>query len=166
MGTVIAYPSQPSERTLPDDSLCTVTLPVAESSLSDPHSPELDAYFHPSAARSSLTAKSSPLSATATVARASAPRPPSVSRRTGGPRYLYGGLTPGRHHGELTIHVAGATVDPPPVSFDFELTCDDSRWHEAGGCSLGGGHGDRAAGGLLVGLAMLVRRRRWRASRS
>ncbi len=46
------------------------------------------------------------------------------------------GTTPGRHEVQITAHVAGATADPPPLSFTIDLDCDAD-----------GGPGDPGDGG-------------------
>ena len=73
-------------------------------------------------------------------------------------------LQSGRHHGELSMHVAGATTDPPPVSFDFQLNCDGVNAGPTGGCALSSSPG-RAGKPLAIGwtlVAFAARRRRRR----
>ena len=59
----------------------------------------------------------------------------------------------GTHHGQLSVHVAGAPTDPPPVEFDFELTCQAARatTTKPSGCAVGGG-----PDGNILGLPLLL----------
>jgi MYXO-CTERM domain-containing protein len=72
-----------------------------------------------------------------------------------------GGLQPGSHRAELTMHIAGAQADPPPIGFEFSLACDTAP--ASSGCSLGDGH-DPGDGSwiftLLAGVVLVLRRRR------
>jgi MYXO-CTERM domain-containing protein len=79
------------------------------------------------------------------------------------------GLQAGRHHGELSMHVAGASTDPPPVSFDFDLNCAGVNAGPTGGCALSSSP-ERAGNPLAIGWALVAfaarRRRRRRGGSS
>jgi hypothetical protein len=87
------------------------------------------------------------------------------------------GLRPGPHHGELSIHVAGAPSDPAPFSFEFNLDCKapyvlggtPNPPSSSGGCVVGGAPASDAVT-WLVGLCLLAlvtrgarARRSWRS---
>jgi hypothetical protein len=82
------------------------------------------------------------------------------------------GLRPGPHHGELSIHVAGAPSDPPPVSFEFNLDCKapyvlagaPNPSKSSGGCAVGGAPASDALT-WLVGLCLLALARRRASAR-
>lgn len=73
------------------------------------------------------------------------------------------GLPGGHHQGELSIHVAGATVDPPPATFEFDLGCGavGGKGYDVvvppphDGCAIAGGPGSGAVG-WLGGLSLLA----------
>jgi hypothetical protein len=101
-----------------------------------------------------------------------------------------GSIAPGRHRAELSVHIAGAPVDPPPLSFDLDTTCGDvpdgrsppdagsgadgaggggvtPPARSGGGCAVAGGGSGGAwplcalvAGALAMRLAVGARRHR------
>lgn len=89
------------------------------------------------------------------------------------------GLTPGRHAAQLSVHIAGAASDPPPIAFDFDLDCAGAGASSAdagsadaastdapaerkssSGCQVGGNGSTAIVGPLALLLALAIRRRR------
>ncbi|HET6279490.1 MAG TPA: hypothetical protein VFH73_00930 [Polyangia bacterium] len=96
------------------------------------------------------------------------------------------GLTPGRHSAALSVHVAGMSNDPPPVTFEFDLDCGQpadagvptdggaqdgaaakatSDGQKTSGCRIVAGDEAAGTGPMIVLLAFFMRRRRHQGTR-
>ena len=78
--------------------------------------------------------------------------------RAGGGSTASGSIPPGRHRAELSVHIAGADQDPPPLAFELVTTCGDvpdgrqAANGGAGGCAVS----QLSAPGQPAWLALLV----------
>lgn len=164
IGTVTVRPSRPMTVEVGHPSLCSAPAPVGAAELELALTTEMESYK--AVARWTLKVDGK-VEFTSQYGSYEAGQPDRSALR---PYTVCGGdhaspwLTAGSHTGELSVHVAGATTDPPPLAFSFEVDCpgdggaggvpgtDGGAGGSGGGASgaAGGGTGVSNGGGCAV----------------
>jgi hypothetical protein len=120
---------------LPDSGACTKPGKVGAALFTVNHGPEMSAYLW--LARWTLKVDGK-VEVVSRYGDYDALSPfPSAARRINFPYLVCDAnrgswLSAGKHTAELSVHIAGATQDPPPVTFPFELSCTASEPSDGG----------------------------------
>jgi hypothetical protein len=165
MGTVTVHPSQMEEVTVGSSASCTEKVRAAVAVIELHPPPELSAHIQ-------LMRRTLKVDGEVWISEEYGSNRPAGARSAGMPFAVCDpradiedrGLAPGTHTGEMSIHVAGAASDPPPVRFTFDLACTSApptgtTASNPSGCAMTAPapHELSFAAALLAALVMAIR---------